>query len=115
MSRATKRRNKKCETGTTRHTNFSKNFLIPPPHDDITIKQKAFHITIVDNSNGNVIADTDTNCIVGAFDESNGTRQVGLSKCNIVELTATCAVAREFIDKMTEDNPLAKLLLKIGD
>lgn len=84
-------------------------------HGDIQSKRKAFHITIVDNDNGKVIADTDTNCIVGAFDENNGTRQVGLSKCNIVELTATCAAAKESVNKMTKDNPFARLLLKMGD
>ncbi len=89
--------------------------LFNTPHDDITIKQKAFHITIVDNSNGNVIADTDTNCIVGAFDEGNGTRQVGLSKCNIVDLTATCAAAKDSVGKMTADNPMAQLLLELGE
>lgn len=95
---------------------FLNRLFDTPPHDDIRInKRKAFHITIVDNSNGKVIADTDTNCICGAFDEGDGTRQVGLSKCNIVELTATCAAAKESINKMTEDNPLVKLLLKIGD
>lgn len=84
-------------------------------HGDIHSKRKAFHIMIVDNDNGKVIADTDTNCIVGAFDENDGTRQIGLSKCNIVELTATCASAKDTIDKMVEDNPIAQLLLKTGD
>lgn len=86
-----------------------------PPHDDIRNKRKAFHITIVENDSGRVIADTDTNCICGAFDEDNGTRQVGLSKCNIVELIATCAAAKESVNKMTDDNPIAQLLLKTGD
>lgn len=87
-----------------------------PPHDDITIKQKAFHITIVDNSNGNKIVDADTNCICGGYavdDERSAT--IGFSKCNVVELCGAVSSAKKATAEMTADNPIAQLMLKLGE
>ena len=90
-------------------------FDTPTPNGNKGNKRKPYHIKIVDNETGNVIADTDTNCIIGAFNESNGTRQIGIVKCNIVDLTATCAGAKESIDNMTKNHPFAKLMLAVTE
>lgn len=93
-----------------------KKLFNTPPHDDITIKQKAFHITIVDNSNGNKIVDEDTNCICGGYavdDERSAT--IGFSKSNIFELCGATKSAQKAIAEMTADNPMAQLMLKLGE
>lgn len=90
--------------------------MIPPPHDDITIKSKEYHITITNNRTGEKIVDDDTNCICGGYaisDERSTT--IGFSKCNIVELVGAVKSAKKAIGKMTDDNFLAKLLLETGD
>ena len=64
-----------------------------------------FHITITDNETAEVLADTDTSSIIGAFDEGEGTRAVCFLACNTTELAATLTSALQITNKKLAELP----------
>lgn len=95
---------------------FLNRLFDAPPREDISIKSKEYHITITNNRTGEKIVDDDTNCICGGYaknDEQSAT--IGFSRCNVIELVGAVSSAKKAINKMTDDNIIAKLLLETGD
>jgi hypothetical protein len=64
-----------------------------------------FHITITNNETGKVLSDTDTDAIIGAFTEGEGTRSVCYTECDTAELAAIITGALQIINKHMADMP----------
>lgn len=64
-----------------------------------------FHITITNNETAEVLADTDTSSIIGAFAEGDGTRSVCFLDCATPELAATLTGARLIVNKKLAELP----------
>lgn len=78
---------------------------------------KKFQITIKNLETGETVTDINTDAIIGAIDEGEGTRCICLSACNGRDLAATAAGALQSANKAIADMPksLAKITKKIGN
>jgi hypothetical protein len=64
-----------------------------------------YHIIITNNETGQVLADTDTDAIIGAFTEGEGTRSVCYTNCDMAELAAMLTGALQITNKHMADLP----------
>lgn len=64
-----------------------------------------FHITITNNETAEVLADTDTGAIIGAFTKGEVTRSVCYTDCDTAELAATLTGALQITNKHMADLP----------
>jgi hypothetical protein len=64
-----------------------------------------YHIIITNNETGQVLEDTDTDAIIGAFIEGEGTRSVCFLACNTPELAATLTSALQIANKKLAELP----------
>lgn len=64
-----------------------------------------YHITITNNETGKVLADTNSDAIIGAFTEGEGTRSVCYTECDAAELAATLTGAILIINKHMAELP----------
>lgn len=72
-----------------------------------------FHITIRDNSTGNVVQDCETSCIVGAFhnDDTDDTATLVAANCNTLDLAHTTCCAAQAVQMVQDKRPeLAALI-----
>lgn len=79
---------------------------------DIKNKPKAFHIIITDR-NGNALCDSDSDCIVGAYDVGDGVQLIGFVECNGNALCETCLGAKNSIDTLLKDKPIWALKMEL--
>lgn len=75
-----------------------------------------FHITIKDNETGEILHDSDTKAIIGAFDSQDKTECIATIACNPMTLASTVngvkSVLEVIIDKYPEANALSELIDK---
>lgn len=64
-----------------------------------------FHITITNNETGKVLADSDSDAIIGAFTEGEGTRSVCYTGGDTAELAAALTGAILIINKHLAELP----------
>jgi predicted transcriptional regulator len=72
-----------------------------------------FHITITNNETNEIIADHDTDAIVGAFRRDDGIQGVAAVCCNPLELASTVETVRDVLGGIEERDPELKQLTKI--
>lgn len=75
---------------------------------------KKWHITITENETGNTTLDIDTNAIIAAIDENEGTRALCMTRCDPITLAAALHSAQGIIEKQKALNPLVAMLMTIG-
>lgn len=75
-----------------------------------------FHITIKDNETGEIMHDSDTTAIIGAFDSQDKTECIAAIECNPMTLASTVngvkSVLEVIIDKYPEAKALSELIGK---
>lgn len=74
-----------------------------------------YHITIINNKTSEILADTDTDCIIGAYAADGGAYAIGHTACDGVVLLTTLQSAKNAIEHCTKDNPLLLLLSEMLD
>ena len=76
---------------------------------------KKFHLTITNNITGEIEKELDTNAIIGAVDDGDGTCVICKTGCGPIALAATCAGALRAADYGMEDmpKPLLRMIKKI--
>ena len=72
-----------------------------------------FHITITNNETNEIMADHDTNAIIGAFRRDDGIQGVAAICCNPLELATTVETVRNVLGEVEESNPELKQLTEI--
>ena len=76
--------------------------------------KKGFHITIKNLDNNEIIADTDTRAIIGAFHNGDSIHGIGVTACNSEILTHTIDAAEKCVNdmkkKMIESTPAEVLI-----
>ena len=72
-----------------------------------------FHITITNNETREILADTDTDCIVGAYAAEGGASSIGHTACNGGTLLGTISSAEHAIDRICENSPELKMLREL--
>lgn len=72
-----------------------------------------FHITITNNETNEIIADHDTDAIIGAFRRDDGVQGVAAVCCNPLELVTTVETVRNVLGEVEESNPELKQLGEI--
>ena len=63
-------------------------------NDQKKIEPKGFHITITSHTKGEVVLDTETNCIIAAVSSEEGCASLVMSECNTVNLIK-CIIGAE--------------------
>lgn len=63
------------------------------------------HIIITNDETQEVLVDTDTCAIIGAFAEGEGTRAVCYTRCDTAELAATLTVAQQIVNEKLAKMP----------
>ena len=78
-----------------------------------------FHITITNNETNEIMADHDTDAIIGAFRRDDGVQGVAAVCCNPLELASTVKTVRDVLGEVEESNPelkqLAEIVRMVGD
>ena len=74
-----------------------------------------YHITITNNETNEILANDDTNCIIGAYAVEDGTYAIGHTACNGITLLSAVAAAEKTIHKIKEDSPELEMLLKLHE
>lgn len=76
--------------------------------------KKGFHITIKNLDNNEIIADTDTRAIIGAFHNGDSIHGIGVTACNSEILIHTIDAAEKCVNdmkkKMIESTPAEVLI-----
>lgn len=73
-----------------------------------------FHITITDHEEKRTLVDIDTDCIIGAIDETEDkTRCLCYTSCNSVTLAHAIDGAQTVIAKILQEDPRLSLLLML--
>lgn len=72
-----------------------------------------FHITITNNETNEIMADHDTDAIIGAFRRDDGVQSVAAVCCNPLELATTVETVRNVLGEVEESNPELKQLGEI--
>lgn len=77
---------------------------------------KHYHLTITDNATGEIMREIDTDAIIGAADDGDGTAIFCITRCGLVELAATCTGALKAAEDAMEDIPkrLRKYIKKLA-
>ena len=74
-----------------------------------------FHITIKNNETGEIMHDSDTKAILGAFDSQDKTECIAALECNPVTLASTLNGAECVLDDIRNKFPEADALSKLID
>lgn len=81
---------------------------------------KKFHVEIKDNETGSTIVNTgstivniDTDAIIGAVNEDDGTRSIGFTSCNFEKLFNAIVGSKKAIAQIEEKHPELKMLSEI--
>lgn len=73
-----------------------------------------YHIMITDNEKKEIVADYDTDCIIGATDTNDHSTQcLACVNCDSMKLTHTIAGAQRLIESVLKEHPEVELLLKL--
>ncbi len=76
--------------------------------------KKGFHITIKNLDNNEIIADTDTRAIIGAFHNGDSIYGIGVTACNSEILIHTIDAAEKCVNDMKKkmiESTLAEVLI----
>lgn len=71
---------------------------------------KKFHIIIKDNKTGEILHDVDTDAIIAAVHEEDGTAGIALTACGGKALLETLAAVKKVRKEIVSSNPLLSLL-----
>lgn len=73
--------------------------------------KRRFHIAVIDNRDGKVICDDDTDCICGAYSQNEeDIIRISCSNCNSIELLGVIDAAKKQAEKMLPNDPFIRLL-----
>lgn len=80
---------------------------------NVTNEGAAFHITITHKKTGKVEYDSDTNVILGAFNEGDRTNGIVMAAADVITCAFVLGSARKAIKNFAEDNPALDIILHI--
>lgn len=64
------------------------------------------HILITNTETGEVLVDSDTNCIIGSFVHGKQSATMGFTHCNVFDLLFAIKGAQKVIKNISDDNVL---------
>ena len=78
-------------------------------------KNAAYHITITNNTTGEVEYDADTNAILGAFDMGDRATGVCMTAADAITCATVLDSAREAIEGFVKEHPQLELILGLAE
>lgn len=74
---------------------------------------KPLHILITNKETGEVLVDSDTNCIIGSYLDGKKSASMGFTHCNVLDLLFGIKAAQSVIKTISSDNVFLKGLLAL--
>lgn len=64
-----------------------------------------YHVKITDNETGEVIADKNYNCMIGAFGYEDGASEMAIFDCNMISILGTVEAALKAVERTCKSDP----------
>ena len=70
-----------------------------------------YHIKITDNETGEVITESDRNCIIAGLGNEKGAAELCVFDCDLISIIGTVKAALFAIERMCKDDPRIEFIL----